>query len=73
MGNLPAENIKVGAFPSLLAPSKMNLELLMVRGASSPQPKQLSGLPNSFVCISLWRLSLQGQNPVGKMASIYGS
>ena len=68
-----SENIKVAAFsPPLLAPSKMNPELLMGRGTASPQPKPLSGLANPFVCVSLQRLSPQGQDPVGKMASIYG-
>ena len=44
----------------------MNPELLMGRGAASPQPKPLSVLANPFVCVSLWKLSPQGQDPVGK-------
>ena len=68
-------NIKVGDlfFSPFLAPSKMSLELLMGRGAASPQPKPLSELANPFVCVSLQRLSPQGQHPAVKMASIYGS
>ena len=36
----------------LLTPSKMNLELLMGRGASSPHLKQISGLANLFTSVS---------------------
>ena len=39
-------------FPHLLAPSKMNLELLMGRGAASPHLKPLSGLANLFARVS---------------------
>ena len=51
--------------PPLLAPSKMNLELLMGRGAASPHPKVLSGLTNLGVCMAPWVLSSQAQDPAG--------
>ena len=51
----------------------MNLELLMVRGAASPHLKSLSGFANLFAHVSPWALPPQGQDPVGKMANIYGS
>ena len=51
----------------------MNLELLMGRGAASPHLKSLSGLANLFARVSPWALPPQGQDPVGKMANIYGS
>ena len=69
-----SEKIKVHALsPHLLAPFKMNLELLMGSGAASPHLKALSGLANLGVCVSTQVLSPQGQDPVGKMANIYGS
>ena len=44
-------NIKVGAFILFfLPPSKMNLELLMGRGAANPHLKPLSVLANLLVC-----------------------
>ena len=57
----------------LLAPRKMNLELLMGRGAASPNLKPLSGFANPFACVSPWALPPKGQDPVGKMANVYGS
>ena len=63
-------NIKVGAFFPLLAPRKMNLELLMSRGAESPHLKPLPGLANPFARVSPRTLPPQGQDPVG---NIYGS
>ena len=42
--------IKVGAFSPFLIHSKMNLELLMGKGAASPHLKPLSGLANLLVC-----------------------
>ena len=51
----------------------MNLELLMGRGAASPHLKPLSGLANPFARVSPWALPPQGQEPVGKMANVYGS
>ena len=60
-------------FPHLLTPSKMSLELLMGRGASSPYLNPPPGLANPFACVSPWALPPQGQDPVGKMANIYGS
>ena len=66
-------NIKVGVFFPLLAPSKMNLELLLGRGAASPHLKPLSGLGNLFAHVSPRALPPLGQDPVGKMANVYGS
>ena len=43
----------------LLTPSKMNLELLMGRGASSPHLKPLSGLDNLFARVSPQALPTQ--------------
>ena len=60
-------------FSPLLTPSKMNLELLMGRGAASPHLKPLSGLANLFVCVSSQALPPQRHDPVDKMANIYGS
>ena len=60
-------------FPPLLAPSEMRVELLMGRGAASPHLKPLSGLANLFAHVSSWALPLQGQDPVCKMANIYGN
>ena len=60
-------------FPPLLAPSKMSLELLMGRGAASPHLKPLPGLANSFAPVSPRTLPSQEQDPVGKMANIYGN
>ena len=57
----------------LLAPSKMNLELLMGRGAASPHLKPLSGLANLFAHVSPWALPPPGHDPVGKMVNVYGS
>ena len=57
----------------LLTPSKMNLELLMGRGAASPHLKSLSGLANLFARVSPWALPPQRHDPVHKMANIYGS
>ena len=57
----------------LLTPSKMNLELLMGRGAASPHLKSLSRLANPFACVSPWAVPLQRHDPMGKMANIYGS
>ena len=57
----------------LLTPSKMNLELLMGRGASSPNLKPLPGLDNLFAHVSPWALPPQRHDPVDKMANIYGS
>ena len=51
----------------------MNFELLMGRGAARPHLKSLSGLANLFARVSPWALPPQGQDPVGKMANIYGS
>ena len=51
----------------------MNLELLMGRGVASPHLKPLSGLANPFAHVSPWALPPQGQDPVGKMANIFGS
>ena len=67
-------NIKVAVFsPPFLDPSKMNLELLMGREAASPHLKPLSGLANLCAHVSPQALPPQGQDPVGKMANIYGS
>ena len=66
-------NIKVGAFPPSSHSQKMNLELLMGRGAASPHLKPLSGLANLFVCVSSQALPPQRHDPVDKMANIYGS
>ena len=63
---------KSGCFSPFLAPSKMNLELLMGRGAASPHLKPLSGLANLFAHVSPHALSPQMQNPVGKMANSMG-
>ena len=60
-------------FLPLLAPNKMNLELLMGRGAASSHLKPLSGLANLSARVSPWALPTQGQDPVGKMANIYGT
>ena len=60
-------------FPPLLAPRKMNLELLMGRGAASPHLKTLCLLAYPFTRVSPWALLRQGQDPVGKMTNIYGS
>ena len=60
-------------FPPLLANIKMNLELLMARGAASPHLKPLSGLAHPFAHVSPWALPPQGQDPVGKMGNVYGS
>ena len=60
-------------FSCLLAPSKMNLELLMGKGAVSPHLKPLSGLANLFAHVSPRALPPLGQDPVGKMANVYGS
>ena len=43
-------------FSPLLAPSKMNLELLMGRGAASSHLKPLSGLANLSARVSPWAL-----------------
>ena len=51
----------------------MTLELLMGSGAASPHLKPLSGLANLFAHVSPRALSPQMQDPVGKMANIYGS
>ena len=59
-------------FPPLLANSKMNLELLMGRGAASPHLKPLSGLANLFAPVSTGALPPQRHDPVDKMANIYG-
>ena len=66
-------NIKMGAFSPPIAPSKMNLELLMGRGAASLHLKPLSGLANSFAYVSPRALPSQGQDPVDTMANIYGN
>ena len=42
-------NINVGAFSPFLTPRKMNLELLMGRGAASPHLKPLSVLGNPML------------------------
>ena len=60
-------------FSPLLAPNKMNLELLVGRGAASPHLQPLSGLANPFARVSPWALPPQAQDPVGKMVNIYGS
>ena len=60
-------------FSCLLAPSQMNRELLMGRGAASPHLKPPSGLANPFALVSPQALPPQGQDPVGKMANVYGS
>ena len=60
-------------FSPLLAPNKMNLEMLVGRGAESPHLKPLPGLANPFARVSPWTLPPQGQDSVGKMADIYGS
>ena len=65
--------IKVGAFSAFLTHSKMNLELLMGKGAASPHLKPLSGLANSFAYVSPRALPSQGQDPVDTMANIYGN
>ena len=57
----------------LLAPSKMNLELLMGRGAESPHLKLLSVLANLLARVSQWALPPQRHDPLVKMANIYGS
>ena len=57
----------------LLVPRKMNLELLIGRGAASPHLKSLSGLANLFARVSPQALPPQGQDPVDKMDNIYGS
>ena len=57
-------------FSPLLTPSKMNLELLMGRGAASPHLKPLSGLANLFVRVSSQALPPQRRDPVDKMANI---
>ena len=57
-------------FPPLLANSKMNLELLMARGAASPHLKPLSGLANPFALVSPRALPSHGQDPVGRMANV---
>jgi len=51
----------------------MNLELLMGRGAASPHLKSLSGLANLFARVSPQALPSQRQDPVDKMANVYGS
>ena len=61
----------MGVFPPLLAPSKMNLELPVGRGAASPHLKPLSGLANLFAHVSPQALPTQGHVPVDKMANIY--
>ena len=66
-------NINMGVFPPLLAPSKMNLEQLMGRGAASPHLKPLSGLANLFPDAPPWALPPQRHDPVDKMANIYES
>ena len=60
-------------FSHLLAPSKMNLELLVGIAAASPHLNALPGLANSFAHVSPRALPPQGLDPVGKMANIYGS
>ena len=55
--------------PPLPAPSEMNLELLMGKGAVSPCPKPLSGLVILGVCVSAEMLSIQGQGPEGQTSS----
>ena len=65
--------IKVGAFSPFLIHSKMNLELLMGKGAASPHPKPLYGLSTPGVCVSAGALSPQGQDSAGKAASHKGS
>ena len=66
-------NINMGVFPPLLAPSKMNLELPVGRGAASPHLKPLSGLANPSALVSPWALPSHGQDPVSRMANVYGS
>ena len=66
-------NIKVGAFPPSSHSQKMNLELLMGRGAASPHLKPFSGLANPFLPVSPGALPPQRHDPVGKMANISGS
>ena len=51
----------------------MNLELLVGIAAASPHLNALPGLANSFAHVSPRALPPQGQDPVGKMANIYGS
>ena len=60
-------------FPPLLANSKMNLELLMARGAASPHLKPLSGLAHPFAHVSPWALPPHAEDPVSRMANVYGS
>ena len=53
-----SENIKVHAIsPLLLVPIKMNLELLMGKGAASPHSKTLSELATLGICVSARVLS----------------
>ena len=57
-------------WPTLLTPSKINLELLMGREAVSPHLKPLSGLAKICACVSPWALPPQGQVPVSKLANL---
>ena len=66
-------NIKVVLCSLLLTPKKMIPELLMGRGGASPNLKPLSGLANLLARVSPQALSPQIQDPMGKMADIYGS
>ena len=60
-------------FPPLLANSKMNLELLMGRGAATPNLKPLSWLANLFAHVSPRAMPPQTYDPVDKNGNIYGS
>ena len=51
----------------------MNLELLMGRGAASPNLKSLSVLANLLARVSPRALPPQRHDPLVKMANIYGS
>ena len=66
-------NIKVGAFPPSSHSQKMNLELLMGRGAASPHLKPFSGLANLFAHVSPQALPPQRHDPMDNMANIYES
>ena len=72
LNQLPPESARV-LLSLLLSPSKMNLELLMGRGAASPHLKPLSGLANLLVCVSPQTLPPQRHEPVDKIDNIYGS
>ena len=60
-------------FSPLLTPSKMNLELLMGRGAASPHLKPLCALANLLAHVLPRALPPQRHDPVDKMANIYES